>query len=410
MNHSPTASVTPASQGLDMGSIPLLYRPFVRGFDRRFRAGTLHYVLPRGHHGTIRGQEPGPEATIVLNRWRAVRRLLFRGSLGFAEAYLDGDWESPDLPKFVEVAAMNAINRRVGTVWERLLERLRHGRRSNTKEGSRRNIAAHYDLGNEFYAEWLDPSMTYSSAVFPEDAVEAAELEHAQSKKYARLLELIDAKPGDRILEIGCGWGGFAEYAAKHGVAVTAITISQAQHDFAVARLANAGLSHLAEIRLCDYRDIEGSFDHVVSIEMIEAVGESYWPVYFERIARCLRKGGRVAIQAITTHDEHFERYRRRADFIQTYIFPGGMLPCRQVLQDQAKRVGLKWVSDDGFALHYADTLKEWRTRFLSSWPRIRDMGFDERFRRLWEFYLASCEGSFRARGIDVLQIALVKA
>ncbi len=407
MTDTRRAPVSLASSGPDLREIPWLYRQFVRGFDRNFSAGTLHYVLPSGQRGTITGDLPGPEATLMLHRWRAVRRLLFRGSLGFAEAYLDHDWESPDLATFVELAACNSINRRVGTFWERLVELMRHGRRSNTKTGSRRNIAAHYDLGNEFYAEWLDPSMTYSAAVFPE---EVAELEHAQSKKYARLLNLVDAKPGDRILEIGCGWGGFAEFAARQGVAVTAITISRAQFEFARQRIADAGLSHLAEIRLCDYRDIDGSFDHVVSIEMIEAVGESYWPVYFERIAQCLRKGGRVAIQAITTRDDQFERYRRRADFIQTYIFPGGMLPCRSVLQDQANRVGLKWISDDGFAPHYAMTLKEWRQRFLASWPRISKMGFDERFRRLWEFYLASCEGSFRARGIDVLQIALVKA
>jgi len=407
MTQTPATAESAATAGPDLGEIPWLYRQFVRGFDRNFSAGTLHYVLPRGQRGVIRGERPGPEATLVLHRWRAVRRLLFRGSLGFAESYLDGDWESPDLATFVELAALNAVNRRVGTLWERLYELFRHGRRANSKHGSRRNIAAHYDLGNEFYAEWLDPSMTYSSAVFPEDA---AELEDAQSKKYARLLDLIDAKPGERVLEIGCGWGGFAEFAARRGVGVTAITISRAQHEFARRRIEDAGLSHLAEIRLCDYRDIEGSFDHVVSIEMIEAVGESYWPVYFERIAKCLRRGGRVAIQAITTHDDHFDRYRKRADFIQTYIFPGGMLPCRRVLQDHAKRVGLKWISDDGFAPHYALTLNEWRQRFLSSWPKISSMGFDDRFRRLWEFYLASCEGSFRARGIDVLQIALVKA
>ncbi len=407
MNDIRTASVSITPPSLDLTGIPLGYRPFVRGFDRSFSVGTLHYVLPGGHRGTIHGSEPGPEATLILHRWRAIRRLLFRGSLGFAEAYLDRDWESPDLATFVELAAVNSINKRVGSFWERIFELFRHGRRSNTKTGSRRNIAAHYDLGNEFYAEWLDPSMTYSSAVYPE---EAAELEHAQEQKYGRLLKLIDAQPGERVLEIGCGWGGFAEFAARRGVAVTAITISRAQYDFATKRIQDAGLGHLAEIRLCDYRDVEGSFDHVVSIEMIEAVGESYWPVYFERIARCLREGGRVAIQAITAHDDHFHRYRRRADFIQTYIFPGGMLPCRAVLRDQARRVGLKWVCDDGFALDYAKTLGEWRERFMASWPRIRNMGFDDRFRRLWEFYLASCEGSFRARGIDVLQIALVKA
>ncbi|MEK9945264.1 MAG: cyclopropane-fatty-acyl-phospholipid synthase family protein [Alphaproteobacteria bacterium] len=405
--HTPDATITPNVAATQPDGIPWLYRRFVRGFQRRFRAGTLHYVLPNGAKGTIRGRDTGPEGTILLHRWRAVRRLIFRGSLGFAESYLDGDWESPDLPTFVELVARNAVNRRVGTFWQRVLDHIRHKRRSNTKSGSRRNIAAHYDLGNDFYAQWLDPSMTYSSAVYPEDA---ELLEEAQSTKYARLLELISAKPGERVLEIGCGWGGFAEFAARRGVAVTGITISPAQFEFAQQRIARAGLSDLVDIRLCDYRDVEGSFDHVVSIEMIEAVGESYWPVYFDRIAQCVRRGGRVAIQAITTHDDHFAHYRRRADFIQTYIFPGGMLPCRSALREHAQRVGLKWLQDDGFAPHYARTLGEWREKFVEAWPRIRTMGFDERFRRLWEFYLASCEGSFRARGIDVLQIALVKA
>ena len=395
------------TRSADTNEIPWIYRRFVRGFQRGFRYGSLNYALPSGVTGTIRGAAAGPEGTIVLRRWRAVRRLVFRGSLGFAEAYLDGDWESPDLPTFVELVTRNAVNRRVGTFWQRVADRIRHNWRSNTKMGSRRNIAAHYDLGNDFYAQWLDPSMTYSSAVYPENS---KSLEDAPSSKYARLLELVAAKPGERILEIGCGWGGFAEFAARRGVAVTGITISPAQFEFAEQRITRAGLSDLVEIRLCDYRDVEDMFDHVVSIEMIEAVGETYWSIYFDQIARCVRRGGRVAIQAITTRDEHFAHYRRRADFIQTYIFPGGMLPCRGALREHAHRVGLKWVQDDGFAPHYARTLGEWREKFLAAWPRIRTMGFDERFRRLWVFYLASCEGSFRARGIDVLQISLVKS
>jgi cyclopropane-fatty-acyl-phospholipid synthase len=391
----------------DTAGIPWIYRRFVRGFQGGFRCGSLNYALPSGATGSIRGAAAGPEGTIVLRRWRAVRRLVFRGSLGFAEAYLDGDWESPDLPTFVELVTRNAVNRRVGTFWQRVADRIRHNWRSNTRSGSRRNIAAHYDLGNDFYAQWLDPSMTYSSAVYPKNG---KSLEDAQASKYARLLELVAAKPGERILEIGCGWGGFAEFAARRGVAVTGITISPAQFEFAEQRIARAGLSDLVEIRLCDYRDVGDTFDHVVSIEMIEAVGETYWPIYFDQIARCVRRGGRVAIQAITTRDENFAHYRRRADFIQTYIFPGGMLPCRSALREHAHRVGLKWLQDDGFALDYARTLGEWRKKFLAAWPRIRTMGFDERFRRLWVFYLASCEGSFRARGIDVLQIALVKS
>ena len=404
---NPLALLDQAAWG-DSG-IPLLLRPFVRNFRRRFRVGRLVYQLPGGYSGAIQGDMPGPEAGLVLHSWRAIRRLITGSGLGFAEAYLDGEWDTPDLATFIELMSLNRVasEQVTGHAWKRWLGRLRHGRRSNTVDGSRRNIAAHYDLGNAFYATWLDPSMTYSSAVYVPGM---AKLEDAQRSKYARLLGLLGAKPCDHILEIGCGWGGFAQFAAEQGMRVTGITISQAQHDYAVQRIRNAGLSDTVEIRLCDYRKVDGQFDHLVSIEMIEAVGEAFWPTYFHKIAECVRSGGRIAIQAITVSDEAFESYRRRADFIQTYIFPGGMLPCRAALRRETERFGLRWLGDDGFALDYAKTLEEWRQTFLANWARIAPLGFDERFRRIWTFYLAGCEGSFRARSIDVLQISLQRA
>jgi cyclopropane-fatty-acyl-phospholipid synthase len=389
--------------------VPRIYRPVARSFSRRFLVGKLRYRLPSGFQGTLIGREPGLEADIVLNRWRGLRRLMFGGKLGFAEAYLDGDWFSPDLPRLVELMSANGIrqeNYDISLRWSRWTDRLRHLVRRNSRRGSRKNISFHYDLGNDFYELWLDPSMTYSSAVYPKHA---QDLEEAQVNKYDRILGLIAAKPGDHVLEIGCGWGGFARRAATNGLRVTGITLSQQQYDYAVRRTAELGLSDRLTFKLCDYRDVDGTFDHAVSIEMIEAVGEAYWPQYFGKIAEVVRPGGRIALQAITVRDEGFAKYRTRADFVQTYIFPGGMLPCLRALRDATAGVGLHWLGDDGFGQHYARTLKEWRENFHAAWPRIRTLGFDEKFRRIWEFYLAGCEGSFRAGGIDVRQIALVR-
>ncbi|MSO64967.1 MAG: class I SAM-dependent methyltransferase [Alphaproteobacteria bacterium] len=389
--------------------VPLLYRSVIRTFERRFLLGRLSFRLPGGYAGELVGRRSGPEARIVLHRWRAMRRLLFGGKLGFAEAYLRGDWHSPDLAAFVQLMAANGLAQEqqgASLRWSRWTDRLRHLLRPNSKAGSRKNIAFHYDLGNDFYSLWLDPSMTYSSAVFPQRDVD---LRRAQRQKNDRILDLLAARPGDHVLEIGCGWGGFAQQAAERGLRVTGITISRQQHEFARRRIHDAGLAERVNIELCDYRDVTGSFDHAASIEMIEAVGEKYWPSYFGKIAEVVRPGGRIAIQAITVRDEGFANYRRRADFIQTYIFPGGMLLCLQALQDVTARVGLRWLGDDGFGQDYAHTLAQWRRNFLDAWPRIRHLGFDDRFRRIWEFYLAGCEGSFRAGGIDVRQIALVK-
>ncbi len=377
---------------------------------RRLRAGTLRITLPNGHVLNLSGREPGPSAVLTLNRWRALRRFFGGGTVGFGESYMDGDWESPDLPKVIELAARNLPKRpmafRTLSPW-RLADRMRHVFRPNTQDGSRENIAAHYDLGNDFYALWLDPSMTYSSAVFADGA---NDLESAQVAKNRRLMDLAGVQSGDSVLEIGCGWGGFAVQAARErGAHVTAVTVSRAQFDEASKRVAAAGLNDMVDIQLRDYRDLDGQWDHAVSVEMIEAVGEKYWPVYFNRVAASVRAGGTFALQAIVIENERFDAYRRSADFIQKHIFPGGALLSPEVLRDQAAAAGLSWSSSAGYGLDYAETLALWRERFEGVADRVAGMGFDERFRRCWSFYLAYCEGGFRAGNIDALQVALVK-
>ena len=377
---------------------------------QRLRAGNLEIALPNGRVLRLSGREPGPSAVLRLNRWRALRRFFGGGTVGFGESFMDGDWDSPDLPKVIELAARNLPKRpmtfRTLSPW-RLGDRIRHVVRPNTRGGSRENIAAHYDLGNDFYALWLDPSMTYSSAVFADGA---DDLESAQAAKNRRLMDLAGVKPGDWVLEIGCGWGGFALQAARERAAqVTAVTVSRAQFDEARKRVAAAGLNEKVDIRLCDYRDLDGEWDHAVSIEMIEAVGEKYWQVYFDRVAASIRPGGTFALQAIVIENERFDAYRRSADFIQKHIFPGGALLSPDVLRDHAAVAGLSWKSAAGYGQDYADTLALWRSRFEAVADRITGLGFDERFRRCWSFYFAYCEGGFRAGNIDALQVALKK-
>jgi cyclopropane-fatty-acyl-phospholipid synthase len=287
------------------------------------------------------------------------------------------------------------------------LRRLWHRLHDNTRRGSRRNIAHHYDLGNAFYERWLDPSMTYSSAVFER---EDDDLRAAQEAKYRRLARMMDLAPEQRVLEIGCGWGGFAEVAAKEfGARVTAITVSREQLDFARRRIQREGLAERVEARFVDYRDVEGRFDRVASIEMFEAVGERHWPVYFGKVRDVLEPGGRAALQIITIADRWFEGYRRGVDFIQRYIFPGGMLPSMEALHRQWERAGLALDRAEFHGQHYARTLAEWNRRFQSAWHELEPMGFDRRFKRMWEFYLAYCEAGFRTGSTDVLQAALVR-
>jgi cyclopropane-fatty-acyl-phospholipid synthase len=278
----------------------------------------------------------------------------------------------------------------------------------NSRTGSKHNILAHYDLGNAFYSRWLDPSMTYSSARFERPG---QSLPEAQRNKYASLARQIDLRRDDHVLEIGCGWGGFAEFAAGEiGAKVTGITISPAQHEFARKRLFEQGLAERADIRLVDYRDVRGQFDRVASIEMFEAVGEEYWPTYFSKIREVLSPGGRAGLQIITIRDELFEHYRSRADFIQKYVFPGGMLPSELRLKEETDRAGLEWGDIVRFGQNYADTLAEWARRFENAWDDIRGLGFDERFRRLWRFYLGYCEAGFRMERTNVVQLSLARS
>jgi cyclopropane-fatty-acyl-phospholipid synthase len=375
----------------------------------RLQVGQITIRLPDGDLRTVGGHAVGPHAMVQLNNWRALRRLIIGGHTAWAAAYIDGDWDSPDLTSLFELFSLNRVSlgkTTNGNMLIRGFNHLLHQLRANTKLGSRQNISFHYDLGNDFYAQWLDPSMSYSSAIFAEgDNC----LETAQLRKYRRLLDSLKVQPGQHILEIGCGWGGFAEVAAQErGARVTGITLSQAQLDYGRARIAAKGLSDKIDLQLIDYRDVQGRYDHIASIEMFEAVGERFWPTYMAKVKSLLKPGGRAALQIITIDDAMFNTYRRGADFIQTYIFPGGMLPSLPKLHEVTAAAGLKWLSNDGFALHYADTLKQWHEAFTGAIAEKRlPRGFDEQFQRIWRYYLTYCEGGFRGGALDVQQIAL---
>lgn len=370
---------------------------------RQLAMGSLSVVTPEGRRLVGRGPLPGPEATLVLHRWRALRRLVTGGDIAFSQAYIAGDWSSPDLPALIELAAHNlpVLAGRVDALAPvRLWNRLCHALKSNSKTGSRRNIAFHYDLGNDFYRAWLDAGMCYSSAV----AIEPGQtLEQAQQARLARIVDMLEVRPGQRVLEIGCGWGALAAALAQAGTAITGITLSREQLAHAQAMIAaDPALAGRAELRLQDYRDVAERYDRVVSIEMLEAVGEAYWPTYFAKLRACLEMGGTAVLQVITITEDRFEAYRRNTDFIQRHIFPGGMLPTKGHIAEQARLAGLELVENRCFGLGYAQTLAEWRARFLTAWPQIEALGFDADFRRLWEYYLAYCEGGFRAGAIDV--------
>jgi cyclopropane-fatty-acyl-phospholipid synthase len=374
--------------------------------------GRLTVRLPNGEVHHLDGAQPGQNAILDVKDYRFARRVLASGDIGFAEGYIAGEWDSPHLPTLLETLARNYDHiRRLfdGNAAMLAFNWLAHRLRPNSRKGSKKNIHAHYDLGNAFYQAWLDPGMTYSAARF---SASDQSLEAAQADKYAALVRMIDLKPGQSVLEIGCGWGGFAEFAAREvGARVTAVTISQEQHDFARKRLFEAGLADRADVKLMDYRDVEGRFDRVASIEMFEAVGRAYWPAYFAKVRDVLVPGGRAGLQIITIQDALFEEYNTRTDFIQKYVFPGGMLPSEARLRPVVEAAGLSWSEPERFGIDYAETLQAWDRRFDGAWAHIRRMGgFDERFRRLWRFYLAYCEAGFRSRRTDVIQLALTRA
>ncbi|OYX50601.1 MAG: SAM-dependent methyltransferase [Alphaproteobacteria bacterium 32-64-14] len=376
----------------------------------RFKRGRLDMSLPDGRTLRFIGKELGPAAEMIVHDKTFARAVAARGDIGFAEVFMDGKFDTPDLPTLLEYFNDNWEDLgtlAIGNTIAQFITNLRHVLRSNTKKGSKRNILAHYDLGNDFYSAWLDPTMTYSSAIFSAPDQTMVEGQLAKYRAIARNLQL---KPGDSVLEIGSGWGGFAEVAAREfGARVTSITISDAQHDYAAKRMKDAGLEGQVEILMKDYRDLSGQYDAVASIEMFEAVGEEYWPGYFSKIAEVLRPGGRAALQIITIDEKYFDEYRRRADFIQHYIFPGGMLPSPARLKEESERAGLQFAVDQMFGKSYARTLDEWAKRFDAAWDRIKGGKFDEQFRRLWLYYLGYCSAGFRTGRINVGQFVLTK-
>jgi cyclopropane-fatty-acyl-phospholipid synthase len=385
------------------GAMPNTVRPWlIRRVLRHLEHGRLTVTLPSGARIEHAGTRPGPHGVIELRNNAAFRRVLTHGDVGFAEGYVAGDWTSPDLTALIAVAAENAahLDRIVeGFRLVRLWRRLAHFLRRNSATGSRRNIAFHYDLGNDFYRLWLDDSMTYSSAIKlgPGESLERAQ--HTKLDYVARLLGLTGEED---VLEIGCGWGALAAHIAGACRRVTGLTLSREQLAFARDAIASRGLEDRVDLRVQDYRDVRGGFDRIVSIEMLEAVGEAFWPVYFERLRDCLKPGGRIVLQAITIRDDRYDAYKRSPDFIQRYIFPGGMLPTQRILVDQAGRAGLAVMASENFGEGYADTLSEWRRRFDAAWQQVAALGFAPDFRRLWNYYLSYCEAGFRTGTIDV--------
>ena len=378
---------------------------------RNIRYGSITFILPDGQRHVAQGEEAGPDGVCVVRDERLFWRMVREGELGFAEAYMDGWWDTPDLQAFLDVALMNNDTVARGfaaRAIQRIAERLRHWMNRNTRRGAARNISRHYDLGNEFYRRWLDDTMTYSSALFHR---EGEALTEAQRNKYAAIVDSMGTRPDEHVLEIGCGWGGFAEYAAgERGLKITGLTISREQHEFARRRIFEKGLAERVDIVMRDYREERGAYQGVASIEMFEAVGEKYWPVYFQTLRDRLEPGGRATLQVITIADNLFDSYRRGVDFVQKHIFPGGFLPCPAALRAETRAAGLQWVESHEFGQSYSVTLRNWRDRFETAWDDIAEMGFDDRFRRMWNFYLASCAACFMAQTTDVTQVTLVRA
>lgn len=386
-------------------------------------ARTVFALLTRLQHGTLDVQMPdgaqarfgssaadAPKAALRLVDWQVCSAALKSGDIGFAEAFIDGRWTTPDLAALLRlfIANRDAMESVIyGTWWGSLAYRLRHLLRRNSRPGSRKNIHAHYDIGNPFYRLWLDETMNYSSALFEGDFTRSSV--QAQQAKVRRALDECRVRAGDRVLEIGCGWGALAQEATvERGVRVTGVTLSSEQLDFARERMQRLGVADRADLRLQDYRDIgDGPYDAVASIEMFEAVGREYWPSYFQTVQRQLKPGGRACIQTITIRDDLFERYVKSTDFIQQYIFPGGLLPSPQVFRAEAGRAGLEVVNELAFGRDYAETLRRWRADFLSRESQVRRLGFDTRFMRIWEFYLAYCEAAFDTGNTDVIQFTL---
>ena len=375
----------------------------------RLELGGIDATLPDGSRRRIGFHRPGPTAVVQINSWLALVRLATSGSVGWYKAWAAREWSSPDPVPLFELFMLNGTS--LGEVGRakgirRWVNTIAHRLRDNGLGQARQNIAAHYDLGNDFYAEWLDPSMTYSSARF----ASGDDLETAQRRKVATLLDRLKIKPGDRLLEIGCGWGTLAIEAAKRGANVVGLTLSAEQKSWAEEKIAAAKLSDRIEIRLQDYREISEQFDAIASVEMVEAVGQRWWPAYLDCIARNLKPGGRAALQLISIDHRLFDGYSRNADFIQAYIFPGGMLIDEPSFGAMARERGLSWEDREGFGLDYAETLRQWRERYDAAVAEKRLNDFSDQFHHLWRYYLMYCEGGFRGGGIDVAQVTMAKA
>ena len=374
----------------------------------RVSKGSLEIETPDGQIICFEGKELGAHAKVKIRSWKFTENLFMKGDIGLGESYIEGHWESDNINDLIRIGIDNYETLKSvikGQIFKVLIYRFKHlFLNRNTRSGSKRNIYAHYDIGNSFYKLWLDPTMTYSSALYKDQSIS---LEEAQESKYQQILDQIALKDGDHILEVGCGWGGFMEYAAKRGIRVTGITISKEQYDYAVKRLKHYG--DLCTIKLQDYRDIQGSYDHVVSIEMFEALGQAYWRTYFKKISSVLRTGGHAVIQSITINNNDFKNYSKGSDFIQQFIFPGGMLPCPKEVEKQSKKSGLRLLSEFEFGLDYAKTLHQWELNFTKEIDQVKECGLDQKFIRTWRFYLKYCQGGFEGRKISVSQFKFIK-
>jgi cyclopropane-fatty-acyl-phospholipid synthase len=409
MNSTVSANTNPSAEPMPAAARRVL------ALLQRLQHGTLHVQWPDGRveqFGAAPTSGKALNATLHLHNWTPLTQALKSGDIGFAESYIAGDWTTNNLADLLQLLVANRrdMDEMIYGHWlGRLFYRVRHLLHRNTRSNSKKNIHAHYDLGNTFYALWLDPTMNYSSAWFGDDRSQP--MADAQTAKVRRALRMVDAKSGDRILEIGCGWGALAELGGQEfGAQMRGVTLSHEQLVFANQRMQKLGLAQTSDLRLQDYRDIDdGPYDAICSIEMLEAVGQEYWPTYFDSVARLLKPGGKACIQTIVIDDGLFDRYVKSTDFIQQYIFPGGCLPCPREFRAQAARAGLKVVDELAFGLDYAETLRRWRHQFMADKAQVLQLGFDERFIRIWEFYLAYCEAAFEQNNTDVVQFTLLK-
>ena len=387
--------------------INIVVKRYINKIGSKIKFGKLIVVMPNGNEFIFKGKK-GIEGKLILKSYKPIIRTILGGHLGFSESYLNHEWESPNLEKLLELMLRNLPNEfQPKSKVYKFYNRFIHFLRDNTKMRAKKNIEYHYDIGNSFYEIWLDKSMTYSSGIFQK---ENEDLYQAQKNKYEKLIKKMDIKPHHKVLEIGCGWGGMAEYIGKNlGCDYTGITISPNQKEFAEKRMINNKIEKKTNIKLCDYRDIKGTFDRIISIEMIEAVGEKYWDTYFSKINNCLKKGGLAGIQMILIDNKKFNSYRKSVDFIQKYIFPGGMLPSHEKIRDSFSKNGLKEISNNSFGESYAKTLKIWRNNFNNSLDKLSRIGIDAKIQRLFHYYFSYCEAGFSDGQIDVSQKIIKK-